>query len=262
MMSVDPLMMTGSEASRSLRRPSDNSHQQTFEVEANSPRSPPNFVSPFSPRSPPHTHYQRGYNPVSSSESQYSNSSGGYRNPSQESTPPMQHNPNAGYFDLPLHSDRRISQASSQVSPQARRPSHHGRNWSDASDQSQVSQISSNPVELDAGKDGDRRSSLQRALQGLGMGRMLSRRRSEPVPLAGGPKPEWTPSPREALGHIPEAGESHIQLESTINNVQFGEISLLAPEEGYARKGERNHERGYYGNEHENAVFRDRDRGF
>ncbi|KAG4438365.1 hypothetical protein IFR05_006127, partial [Cadophora sp. M221] len=255
-MSVDPLMMTTSEASGSIRRPygSRNPSSTTYahEVEANTPRSPPSFTSPFSPACPPHTHYQRGYNPVSSSESQYSSSShggGGYRNPSLESTPPMHHNPNAGYFDLPLQtqqqpdrtSEHRSSQVS-QISPQTgRRPSQHGRNFSDASDISQLSSPSS-AAELDAGGDGDRRSSISSFLQGIGMGRMVStstsRRRSragsDPVPLSGGPvrSPDWTPSPREGLFHIPEAGESAVRLEGGggISNAQFREISLLESE--------------------------------
>ncbi|KAK0128355.1 hypothetical protein ONS95_000327 [Cadophora gregata] len=266
-MSVDPLMMTVSEASGSIRRPyhsrnpSSTTYAHELEVDANTSRSPPSFTSPFSPRSPPYTHYQKGYNPISSSESQYSSSSGGFRNPSVESTPPMHHNPNAGYFDLPLQTqiqtEHRNSQTS-QISPQTqtgRRPSQHGRNWSDASDISQISQASSAALaELDAGRDGDRRSSFTRALEGLGMGRMVSRRRSEPVPLAGGPVrgPEWTPSPREApwqgLFHIPEAGESAVRLEGVrevvalgggMSNAQFREISLLESEGGTFGAGRR-----------------------
>ncbi|PVH80002.1 hypothetical protein DL98DRAFT_460232 [Cadophora sp. DSE1049] len=248
-MSVDPLMMTASQASSSIRRPyhsrnpSSTTYAHELEVDANTPRSTPTFTSPFSPRSPPHTHYQKGYNPVSSSESQYSSSSGGFRNPSLESTPPMHHNPNTGYFDLPLQTqiqhEHRNSQTS-QISPQTqtgRRPSQHGRNWSDASDISQISQTSSAALaELDAGRDGDRRSSFTRALQGLGMGRMVSRRRSEPVPLSGGPVrgPDGTPSPREGLFHIPEAGESAVRLEDRggMSSAQFREISLLGSEGG------------------------------
>ncbi|KAH7419521.1 hypothetical protein BKA64DRAFT_19604 [Cadophora sp. MPI-SDFR-AT-0126] len=255
-MSVDPLMMTASQASGSIRRPyhsrnpSSTTYAHELDVDANTPRSTPSFTSPFSPRSPPHTHYQKGYNTVSSSESQYSSSSGGYRNPSLESTPPMHHNPNAGYFDLPLQTqiqyEHRNSQ-SSQISPQTqtgRRPSQHGRNWSDASDISQISQTSSAALaELDAGRDGDRRSSFTRALQGLGMGRMVSRRRSEPVPLPGGPvgSPDWTPSPREALFHIPEAGESAVRLEDRgeMSSAQFREISLLESDGGTFGAGRR-----------------------
>ncbi|KAG4420975.1 hypothetical protein IFR04_005844 [Cadophora malorum] len=257
-MSVDPLMMTPSEASGSVRRPyhSRNPSSTTYEldVDAHTPRSTPTFTSPFTPRSPPNTHYRDGYNAVSSSESQYSSSSGGggYRNPSVESTQPMHHNPNAGYFDLPLQTqiqhEHRNSQTS-QISPQTqtgRRPSQHGRNLSDTSDISQISQTSSAGLaELDASPDTARRSSVTRSiLQGLGMGRIASRRRSETVPLSGGPvrSPDWTPSPREGLFHIPEAGESAVRIEGVregvdsalggMSNAQFREISLLDSGEG------------------------------
>ncbi|KAH6680169.1 hypothetical protein B0J14DRAFT_471485 [Halenospora varia] len=204
-MSVDPLMMTGSEVSSSVRRPSYQSarYSSAHEVEAN---SPPSFTSPFSPRSPPHTHYPRGYNTVPTSDSNYSQTpSGGYRNPSVDSTPPSSQNPDRGYFDLPIQSNR-VSQGSFPT----RRPSQHGRNWSNASDQSAVSNVSSEPAELDARPEDGRKSSLQRALYGLGMGRMMSRRRSDPVVLTGGPtkKAEWTSPISPGLGHIPEAGES------------------------------------------------------
>jgi hypothetical protein len=70
-------------------------------------------------------------------------------------------------------------------------PSQHGRNWSNISDQSAVSQDNQSlppaPIaELDAGRDGDRRSSLQRALQGFGMGRIMSKSRGDPIVLTGG----------------------------------------------------------------------------
>jgi hypothetical protein len=110
-MSQDPFLMSPSEVSGSIRRGSRQSsglHSSTHEVEANEAISPQLF-SPFSPRSPPNTHHPRGYAPVAGSESQYSQSSGGYRNPSVDSTPPLQHNPNAGYFDIPLQSDPRVS---------------------------------------------------------------------------------------------------------------------------------------------------------
>jgi hypothetical protein len=163
-------------------------HSSTHEMEANEASSPPIFNSPFSPRSPPNTHYPRGYAPIARSEPQRSHSSGGYRNPSIDSTLPLQHNPNAGYFDLPLQSDHRDS----VITVAARRPSQHGRNWSNPSNQSAVSQNSQNsaptPIaELDAGRYGDRRSNLQRTLQGFGMGIIMSRRRSDSVVLTGGP---------------------------------------------------------------------------
>jgi len=84
----------------------------------------------------------------------------------------------------------------------ARRPSAHGRNWSNVSDQSGVSQASSSAlVELDAwtlgeeragGRLGSASGTIKRALQGLGS--MVGRRKSEPqqqqqqhTPLTGGP---------------------------------------------------------------------------
>jgi hypothetical protein len=230
-MSQDPFLMSPSEVSGSIRRGSKQSsglHSSTHEVEANEASSPPIFNSPFSPRSPPNTHYPRGYAPVASSESQYSQSSGGYRNPSVDSTPPLQHNSNAGYFDLPLQSDHRVSVSTVA----ARRPSQHGRNWSNASDQSAVSQNSQNststPIaELDAGRDGDRRSSLQRALQGFGMGRIMSRRRSDPIVLTGGPTRQQERPVNQGLGHIPEAGESRLHLDAGVGRPQMTEISLL-----------------------------------
>lgn len=238
-MSVDPLMMTPSEASRSVRYPSHPSatHSPAHEVDASS-ASPPVFGSPFSPQSPPFSHYPRGYNPVPTSES---NSSSGYgRNPSLESTPPLGHNPNAGYFDIPPKQDLRdqnLRFGHSPTSPPPRRPSHHERNWSNASNQSEVSQGSSSVAELDAGTDGGRRSSLQRALQGFGMGRLSVRRKSSqtnpsPITLTGGPTsrhPEWGPGPNPGavgLGHIPEAGESLVRVHEA-GDTEMREIPLM-----------------------------------
>ncbi|RDL35455.1 uncharacterized protein BP5553_07386 [Venustampulla echinocandica] len=187
-MSIDPLMMTGSEAASSVRHPShqSNPHSSAHEVEAN---SPPLFHSPFTPYPPPHTHYPRGYNPVAASESNYSQSS------------------SAGYFDLPIQSNHRDSQGSGPT----RRPSQHGRNWSNASDQSQVSQVSSEAAELEATSEGGSRWGIHRALSGLGMGRMVSRRRSDNVALIGGPNRPTPASP--VLGHIPEASESQHRVD-------------------------------------------------
>ena len=120
---MDPLMITGSESGTTICHSSyQASPSSVHEVDAN---SPPTFNSPFSPRSPPHTHYPRGYNTVPS-ESAYSNASSG-RNPSLESTPPMSQIDCGDYFDILLHSERN-SQGSL-----ARRPSQHGRNWSNPS---------------------------------------------------------------------------------------------------------------------------------
>jgi hypothetical protein len=208
-MSVDPLMQSGSDAASSFRGPSyrstpspwgfaNDAHPQ--EVEAN---SPPMFGNTsFTPQTPAHSHYPRGYAPVSAVEAGSAN----VRNYNYFDTPSSSSiSPNGGYFDLPIQSNR-----DSQVSP--RRPSHHGRNYSASSDQSGVSQIS-DPAELD-GDDNSRRSRLSHALMGLGMGRMISgRRRSDPstTTLAGGPqkKPDYSSPVSPALGHIPEAAESH-----------------------------------------------------
>jgi hypothetical protein len=258
-LSVDPLMMSPSEAGGSIRRPSQfaNSTTQIHEMETN---SPPVFNSPFSPRTPPYTHYPKGYKPVSTtSESRYSSST---RHDSVElPTPPSHHNPNAGYFDIPPHSARNRGSADSTPSAMTRRPSH-SRHWSNASDQSQVSQASnsSNPAELDAGRDGPKAaprrssgSSFTKALHelGVGMTRMVSfRRRSETPVLTGGPvrneKPEWMTNTAytgagQGLGHIPEAGESRINLEGEggISNAQMREIALKDPQSPIVMEGTR-----------------------
>lgn len=230
-MSVDPLIMSPSEASQSGRYPSHPSpaHSSAYEVDGSS-SSPPAFGSPFHPNSPPFNHYPRGYNPVPTADS---NSSSGYgRNPSMESTPPLGQN-NAGYFDIPPEPDLRDQNLRFGHSPPPRRPSHQ-RNMSDVSNQSEVSAGSSSLAELDA--EPDRRSSLQRTLQGFGMGRMSIRRKSSqtnpsPTTLPGGPTsrhPEWGPGPNPGavgLGHIPEAGESRL----AVGDTEMREISLTEP---------------------------------
>ncbi|CZR56871.1 uncharacterized protein PAC_06760 [Phialocephala subalpina] len=215
-LSVDPLMITGSSVSGSMRRTSGQSPPITL-PEMEGSNSPPVFLSPFSPRSPPHTHYPKGYNPVASSESQYSQSSGGYRNPSLDSSPPLgQNSNNVDYFNYPRNNQNNNNRVS-LVSSQGRRPSH-GRNYSNSSD---VSQTSSRAAELDAGRDGSRKNSLQvdegerrSSLQRF-MTRIIRRRQSDPPVLTGGPVRggDWTPSPREGLGHIAEAGESKIHVD-------------------------------------------------
>ena len=218
-------MMSPSEASRSVRYPSHPSlvHGSVHEVDGSS-SSPPVLGSPWSPQSPPFNHHPRGYNPVPTSDS---NSSPGYgRNLSVESNPPLGHNPNTGYFDIgispsPDLRDQNLRFGHSPPSP--RRPSQHQRNLSDISNQSEVSAASNSVAELDAGTDGDRRSSLQRALQGFGMGRISTRRKGSqtnpsPMTLSGGPTsrpPEWGPVPSPGaigLGHNPEAGESRLAV--------------------------------------------------
>ncbi|TVY40624.1 hypothetical protein LSUB1_G002439 [Lachnellula subtilissima] len=204
-MSVDPLMMTGSEAG-SVRHASYPSQSTIHEFEA----SPPMFSSPFSPNPPPHTHYPRGYHAVAPSESAHSNVSSNNRNPSVESTPPMVQT-NRDYFSVPLRSERN-SQGS-----QGRRPSAHGRNWSNASEGSEVSAVSSGAIELE-GEQPSRKSSIHSAWQRFGIGRLGSKKTSTtsnaPV-LTGGPtsnKQNWNSPMSPGLGHIPEAGESRHQV--------------------------------------------------
>ncbi len=244
-MSVDPLIMAGSEVSSSNRysrydsgsrflssSAASSSTGRAYEVEANEAiGSPPIFSSPFSPRSPPTSQYPGEYAPVAGSD--------GGRNMSVEITPPYQHNPH-GYFDLPLGSER--PSVDSRASGFGRRPSQHGRNWSNASDQSAVSVTSDGTatvVELEAGRDG-RKGSLRRALQGMGLGRMVSRRGSEglvklsqPPVLTGGPArrepiPKLTGGPARTmgmglgLGGIPEAGESRFNIDRGVSPHPMG----------------------------------------
>ncbi|KAF4633432.1 hypothetical protein G7Y89_g4684 [Cudoniella acicularis] len=213
-MSVDPLMMTGSEIA-SARPGSYQSAPQSSAHEISA--SPPSFkrvlvTRPLSSswvHSPPHTHYPLGYKPVATSDLSSSNSSASYRNPALESTPPVAQT-DRGYFDIPVRLYR------NSRSSFARRPSQHGRNWSTASDESGValSAASSRPAELDADPEEERKSSLRGALQQLGMGRIVSRRRST--------------SPR--LGHIPEAGESCHQVDTA--GMSLTDTQLKDPEAG------------------------------
>jgi len=141
-----------------------------------------------------------------------------------------------------------------------RRPSAHKRQWSESSDQSVVSLISSTGIqELESG-DEDRRSNLAR---GIGMvGRLLSRKHSsnpvknthirntsEPV-LTGGPtRGEYVMSPvglgvsgtgvYGGLGHIAEAGESRadIGMQEVGSGQQFRD-SMLMERQRFSRAGE------------------------
>ncbi|KAA8572680.1 hypothetical protein EYC84_003274 [Monilinia fructicola] len=179
--SFDPLQMINSETSHSVR---NNSHPTTEPFSSDrhdGPEviTPPTFnpYSPFSPNCYTNTRARtqaHGYYPVATSDSAYSQTSSGRRNPSVESTPPLQQP--QSYFDIPPHSypQSELPDFRNQnlrhghdVSP-VRRPSQHGRNWSDASD---VSASSSSPlVELDAGDDGELKFSLGKAWKVLGLG--------------------------------------------------------------------------------------------
>ncbi|KAF8859609.1 hypothetical protein BDZ45DRAFT_353474 [Acephala macrosclerotiorum] len=102
-MSVDPLMIYGSEVSGSIRR---------REMNENHANSPPIFMSPFSSRSPPLMQYPRGYNSVASSEYSSSQSRSEFSGGSTiTSTSSYGH---VGYFDLPPQSGNRVSFIASQ----------------------------------------------------------------------------------------------------------------------------------------------------
>lgn len=240
-MSVDPLMIASSDVSRSIRHGSHPSHPPSaihsshHEVEAS---SPPQFNSSWSPRSPPYN-YNSGYTPVATSDSV---SSAGHRNSSLESTPGMQPTP-SGYFDFSPSHDLRDQNLRFGRTP-GRRPSKHERQWSEASEQSDISlmsQTTSQMAELDANP-----STFQRALQGFGLSRLLSRRKSstpiivssrktsEPVVLTGGPigRVEWVMTPN-GLGHIPEAGESRLNIQEVspgLSNAEMRELTLTERE--------------------------------
>lgn len=258
-MSIDPLIMNASDVSRdSIRHPShpsavhsDGIHSSHHEVEAS---SPPIFTSPFSPRSPPYYNSGSGYAPVALSDT-----SSGYRDQSVYSAPnQLSHQ---GYFDITPNRDLR-DQNMRFGRGVDRRPSIHQRQWSESSDQSGVSLISSTGIqELESGED-DRRSNFAR---GIGMvGRLLSRRQSsnpvkrthtrntsEPI-LTGGPvRGDFSMSPvglgvsgtgagvHGGLGHIDEAGESKADLgmQEVGSGRQFRD-SMLMERQRFSRAGE------------------------
>jgi hypothetical protein len=74
------------------------------------------------------------------------------------------------------------------------------------------------------------------------------RRRSDPPVLTGGPvrneKPDWMANTAytgagQALGHIPEAGESriHLEVEGGISNAQMRELTLKDPQSPIVKEG-------------------------
>jgi hypothetical protein len=227
--SVDPLMMNPSETSRSVGYSPHRSiaHSSAHEVDGSS-SSPPYFSGQFSPQSPPFNHYPHGYNAVPTFDSSsYS------RNPSVESTP-LGQNSTAGYFDIALQPDLRDQNLRFGHSQTVQRPFHE-RNLSDVSNQSEKSAGSSSLVELDAGADG--RSSLQKALQSFGIGRISSRRRGSqtnpsPTTVMSGQTirhPQSGPGPNPGavgLGYIPEAGESLLVVHEA-GGTEMRQISLL-----------------------------------
>jgi hypothetical protein len=174
-MSIDPLMMSDSDtnaahSSVGLPRPSAVYSTRSELEHTVSPPIPAPYGSPQA--------YTGGYQAVPTSEHQYPDSSGHRRNQSADS-PNRSRSPRrggaTGYFDMdPTLRDQNLRHGHASPRPSVQ---SHGRQWSDASDVSQQSG-SSGLVELDATQEGDRRSSLQRAMQGVGFSRMTSNRRS------------------------------------------------------------------------------------
>jgi hypothetical protein len=174
-MSVDPLMMSDSDtnaahSSVGLPRPSAVYSTRSDLEPGRSPPIPAPYGSPQA--------YIGGYQRVPMSEPHYSDGSGHHRNQSAES-PDRSRSPRSGnaggYFDIdPALRDQNLRHGRVPSRPSVQ---SHGRQWSDASDVSQQSG-GSDIIELDAGPDGDRRSSLQRATQGVGFSRIGGYRQS------------------------------------------------------------------------------------
>lgn len=196
-MSFDPLMMTGSESAPTVPRPSYSvtGHDPSLPMQSVSPPlesafSPHSVGTPYSPED-----YRGGYKAVPHSDYTTSDPS------------PMNHS-GQEYFDItPDLRDQNLRYG--HISPTSPHSStYHGRNMSDASDHSQYS------AELDAGRDGEARNKVQRAFSGLGLSRVLSRRRSSGsgnLPSPG--LPERTPVSPLPLNHIPEDGEATVPLD-------------------------------------------------
>ncbi|TGO39609.1 hypothetical protein BHYA_0051g00500 [Botrytis hyacinthi] len=240
--STDPLQMTSSEASRSVRNYSHPTTERFSSDRHDGPEvvTPPSFnpYSPFSPHAYPGNRAQtqgRGYYPVATSDSAYSQTSSGRRNPSVESTPPLQQP--QSYFDIPPHQQSELPDFRNQnlrhghdVSP-IRRPSQHGRNWSNASD---VSASSSSPlVELDAGDDGELKFSLGKAWKVLGLGswkgKVSANRKPENLSLKDSPTTTLDRDLKTVLSNVPEEAGSFMNATEAEQEVDDDEIRAQRP---------------------------------
>ncbi|KAF7919860.1 uncharacterized protein EAE98_009094 [Botrytis deweyae] len=240
--STDPLQMTSSEASRSVRNYSHPTTERFSSDRHDGPEvvTPPSFnpYSPFSPHAYPGNRAQtqgRGYYPVATSDSAYSQTSSGRRNHSVESTPPLQQP--QSYFDIPPHQQSELPDFRNQnlrhghdVSP-IRRPSQHGRNWSNASD---VSASSSSPlVELDAGDDGELKFSLGKAWKVLGLGswkgKVSANRKPENLSLKDSPTTTLDRDLKTVLSNVPEEAGSFMNATEAEQEVDDDEIRAQRP---------------------------------
>jgi hypothetical protein len=212
-LSIDPLEMlsdsdtNAAHSARGLPRPSAvYSNRSDLE-----PGGSPPIPAPYGSPQP----YNGGYQQVPMSEPLYSDSSGHHRSQSAESPgrslSPRSGNAN-GYFDIdPASRDQNLRHGHAPSRPSVQ---SHGRQWSDASDVSQQSG-GSDIIELDAGPDGDRRSSLQRAMQGVGFSRISGHR----VSVDGRRRSSSSSSaiPRRDLGAAPG-------MSQRLENVQEAEL--------------------------------------
>ena len=92
------------------------------------------------------------------------------------------------------------------------------------------------------------------------MGRMVSRRRSDPVVLTGGPKsksPEWTPSPGAGgLDYIQEVSEVQTQgANSGLSNNQFQGLPLL-PQQNVGKRRQQEYDQKVMGDRIEDRGHR------
>lgn len=220
--SIDPLVLSPSGSTEMGGTPRWSSHTSPYEAEGS-----PVFRSPFSPQDVTPQFQKRGYNRLAEIDSNPEWD----RHTSVDSVATIHQTNRRGsesYFDIPVH-DRRRSSQNTYIPG-------HGRQWSNASEVS----------ELEAGVDGNRRTSMPRSLHSLG--RSLGRRRTNSGEVAllsethdgkrtteierDRTKPDWTPpvgfavissganngsgGRRESLGHtlgfIDEAGESRVRL--------------------------------------------------
>jgi hypothetical protein len=229
-MSVDPLMMSPSEASGRIRTPySRAGRQHSIDgIPSNSDEGLPRFRNAFPPQSQPQLYHPIRYTPVSGSESEHPSSSSRHRGLSLESSSRLNHNPNAGYFDLPPQSGRRASQ--NYVAE--RQSSQHRGILSSGGDQNLVVASCSAATEPDAQTHIDKRSNIRKALRALGRGPLdliRKKQQKDSVVLSGDRGRPGRPanSKNHGLAYIPEAAESRVHIDLPTSTEQTAEVSLL-----------------------------------
>ncbi|KAK6610926.1 hypothetical protein H4I96_02524 [Botrytis cinerea] len=222
--STDPLQMTSSEASRSVRNYSHPATERFSSDRHDGPEvvTPPSFnpYSPFSPHAYPSNRAQtqgRGYYPVATSDSAYSQTSSGRRNPSVESTPPLQQP--QSYFDIPHTSNLNFPISETRICAMVT---------------IDVSASSSSPlVELDAGDDGELKFSLGKAWKVLGLGswkgKVSTKRKPENLSLGGSPTTTLDRDLKTVLSNVPEEAGSFMNTTEAEQEVNDDEIRVQRP---------------------------------